>query len=212
MIDQGLGSYTDDLDIVGLKLLPDVVLKWLTKRAFSFFGGAILRPLNTVAKERGIPELADLRDLWQGDYNLLAEPSDFSGLEGVPESYFYIGPLIADLAAPVPKEVHQLAQKREPLVYFSMGSSRKPLVIKRILEGFQGQPFNVVSPMKTKIHGLDVSVPSNIFVTDWLPALEASRFADVSVVHGGIGTVMTAALAGKPVLGIGMMYEQEIQY
>ena len=33
--------------------------------------------------------------------------------------------------------------------------------------------------------------------------------ADLSVIHGGIGTVMTAALAGKPVVGVGMQPEQE---
>ena len=32
--------------------------------------------------------------------------------------------------------------------------------------------------------------------------------ADLSVIHGGIGTVMTAALAGKPVVGVGMQMEQ----
>lgn len=32
--------------------------------------------------------------------------------------------------------------------------------------------------------------------------------ADVAVIHGGIGTVMVAALAGKPVVGVGMQMEQ----
>ncbi|WP_287373694.1 glycosyltransferase [Prosthecochloris sp.] len=209
MIDEGLGAYADDLDMAGLRLLPDAVLKWLTRQTFSWLGGTILRPLNTVAKEYGIEKLYDLRDLWQGDHNLLAEPPDFSGLSSVPDTYYYIGPLIADLASPVPEEINRLAAKQEPLVYFSMGSSGKPQVIKSILEGFRDQPFNVVSPMKTKLQELDVKVPPNVLLTDWLPALDVSRLAGISVIHGGIGTVMTAALAGKPVLGIGMMYEQE---
>jgi len=62
--------------------------------------------------------------------------------------------------------------------------------------------------MKSKTEGLVVNIPPNVFLTDWLPALEVSRLADISVIHGGIGTVMTAALAGKPVVGVGMMYEQ----
>jgi UDP:flavonoid glycosyltransferase YjiC (YdhE family) len=32
--------------------------------------------------------------------------------------------------------------------------------------------------------------------------------ADLSLIHGGIGTVMTAALAGKPIVGVGMQPEQ----
>ena len=89
-----------------------------------------------------------------------------------------------------------------------LGSSGRPALIKEILEGFKDQNFNVVSPMKSKTEGLVVNIPPNVFLTDWLPALEVSRLADISVIHGGIGTVMTAALAGKPVVGVGMMYEQ----
>jgi len=35
-----------------------------------------------------------------------------------------------------------------------------------------------------------------------------NRSADAAVIHGGIGTVMAAALAGKPVVGAGMQMEQ----
>jgi UDP:flavonoid glycosyltransferase YjiC (YdhE family) len=45
-------------------------------------------------------------------------------------------------------------------------------------------------------------------VTDWVPALQVNQMADLAVIHGGIGTVMTAALAGKPVVGVGMQMEQ----
>ena len=174
-----------------------------------WFGRIILRPLNVVAGEHNIGKLNDLRDLWQGDYNLLAEPPDFSGLTGIPETCFYIGPLIANLNTPVSSEIIDFMKGDKPVIYFAMGSSGRPSLIKDILEGFTGQPFNVVSPMKKNIQGLNVKVPSNVLLTGWLPALEVSRMADISVIHGGIGTVMTAALAGKPVVGVGMMYEQE---
>ena len=32
--------------------------------------------------------------------------------------------------------------------------------------------------------------------------------ADLAVIHGGVGTVMAVALAGKPVVGVGMQMEQ----
>ena len=123
MIDQGLGSYMDDFDRPVLNLLPDSALKWLTKQAFAFSGRAMIRPLNAVARELRVKEMKDLRDLWQGDYNLLAEPPDFSGLKNVPETYSYIGPLIANLETPVPEAVRDMAAEDRPLVYFSMGSS-----------------------------------------------------------------------------------------
>lgn len=209
MIDQGLGSYMDDLERPLIRHLPDTVLQWLTKIAVVYFSKAILKPLNTVAQNYQVQPLKTIYELWQGDYNLLAEPDNFSGLEKLPQSYYYIGPLIANLDKEIPQWVLEWMNQNKPLVYFAMGSSGRPSVIKAIVEGFRDQPFNVISPMQRKTEGLKINVPPNVLLTDWLPALEVNRLADIAVIHGGIGTVMTAALAGKPVVGVGMMYEQE---
>jgi UDP:flavonoid glycosyltransferase YjiC (YdhE family) len=68
----------------------------------------------------------------------------------------------------------------------------------------------VIAPVEfqlAKVHG--VRVPKNVTVTDWVPALTVNKMADLAVIHGGIGTVMRAALAGKPVVGVvGMQMEQ----
>ena len=91
-----------------------------------------------------------------------------------------------------------------------MGSSGTPEIVANIIEGFAGKPYRVVSPVKfmlAKVPG--VKIPPNVIVTDWLPALQVNRMVDLSVIHGGIGTVMTAAYAGKPVVGVGMQPEQD---
>ena len=54
-----------------------------------------------------------------------------------------------------------------------------------------------------------MKIPDNVIVTDWLPAYQVNKMVDISVIHGGIGTVMTAAYAGKPVVGVGMQPEQD---
>ncbi len=53
-----------------------------------------------------------------------------------------------------------------------------------------------------------VHIPANVLITDWLPAVQVNKMADLAVIHGGVGTVMAAALAGKPVVGVGMQMEQ----
>ena len=209
IMDQNLGSYIDDLDLPLLRCLPEGALKWLTKRFGTLIAKIALKPINVVAREYGLKPFAEVQDLWNRFFNLMAEPDDFSGLQNVPSTSQYIGPLIADLNVSVPERVQDLRKSDQPLVYFAMGSSGRPKLIKNILEGFVGQPFQVVSPMKSKVKDIHVEVPNNVLLTDWLPALEVSRMTDISVIHGGIGTVMTAALAGKPVVGIGMMPEQE---
>lgn len=42
----------------------------------------------------------------------------------------------------------------------------------------------------------------NLFVASYLDGLEACRRADIVVCHGGYGTIMQAAIAGKPVVAI----------
>jgi UDP:flavonoid glycosyltransferase YjiC (YdhE family) len=68
----------------------------------------------------------------------------------------------------------------------------------------------VIAPVKFHLDRVSgVKVPSNVIVTDWLPAYQVNKLVDISVIHGGIGTVMTAAYAGKPVIGVGMQPEQD---
>jgi UDP:flavonoid glycosyltransferase YjiC (YdhE family) len=90
-----------------------------------------------------------------------------------------------------------------------MGSSGQPQVIAKILQGFRNRPYRVVTPVGKLLQDQNVSIPDNVLVTDWLPVHKVNPMADISVIHGGIGTVMTACLAGKPVVGVSMMVEQE---
>ena len=56
----------------------------------------------------------------------------------------------------------------------------------------------MIAPIKFQLQQLgEVSILSNVMVTDWLPALQVNKMADLSLIHGGIGTVMTAAYAGN---------------
>jgi UDP:flavonoid glycosyltransferase YjiC (YdhE family) len=91
-----------------------------------------------------------------------------------------------------------------------MGSSGQPEVIARIVEGFAGRPYRVIAPVAAHLDRVSgVRVPPNVLVTGWLPAHKVNPLADLSVIHGGIGTVMTACLAGTPVVGVSMQPEQE---
>jgi UDP:flavonoid glycosyltransferase YjiC (YdhE family) len=95
------------------------------------------------------------------------------------------------------------------LIYFAMGSSGTAEIVAKIVESFEGQPYHVIAPVKFQLDMVPgARVPSNVFVTCWVPAIQTNKTADLAVIHGGIGTVMAAALAGKPVVGVGMQMEQ----
>jgi len=206
MYNAGLASSVDMLDLPGIRLLPERFLTMISKKMLSL-SNLYTGPYNKVARRCGLKPFKTMESLWEGDYNLLAEPEEFCELE-LPPTYHYIGPLIGRLDSPIPEDILNLP-KDKPIIYFAMGSSGQPEVIAKIVEGFGGKPYRVIAPVKSLLRNLDVKVPSNVIVTDWLPAHKVNPMADISVIHGGIGTVMTACLAGTPVVGVSMTPEQE---
>ena len=154
-----------------------------------------------------MPGHASIFEYWRGDITLVAEPPGFSNAT-LPPKHFFTGPLVPDDEFLLPAEVAALPRDK-PLIYFAMGSSGTPEIVARLIESFEGKPYRVIAPVKFQLARVpDVHIPSNVLVTDWLPALQVNKMADLAVIHGGVGTVMTAALAGKPVVGVGMQLEQ----
>lgn len=195
---------TDAVKPAPLKTAAD----WLVMLFINFWiRYGFLDSVNRVAKRFGVPGYGSIFEFWRGDITLVAEPPQFSGVELPPDHYF-IGPLIPQNEFQLPPDIATIPRD-QPLIYFAMGSSGTPEIVARIIESFEGKPYRVIAPIKFQLGRVrDVHVPSNVLVSDWLPALEVNKMADLAVIHGGIGTVMTAALAGKPVVGVGMQMEQ----
>ena len=166
-----------------------------------------LNTVNRAAKHFSVPGYESIFEYWRGDITLVAEPPGFSGAQ-LPPNHFFTGPLIPEDEFQLPEEVRNVPRD-QPLIYFAMGSSGTPEIVARIIASFEGKPYRVIAPVKfqlDRVPGTDV--PSNVLVTGWVPALTVNKMADLAVIHGGIGTVMTSALAGKPVVGVGMQMEQ----
>jgi UDP:flavonoid glycosyltransferase YjiC (YdhE family) len=208
LYDAGLATYPDMFDLPLLRALPERLLIGLSQRMLGLLGRFLSHPYNKVARQYQLPPFGGMEALWEGDYTVLAEPEGFSELP-LPPTYHCVGPLIGRLDSPIPDEVLRLPRDL-PIVYFAMGSSGQPTVVARIVESFAGKPYRVIAPVKHHLDGLPVTVPPNVLVTDWLPAHKVNPLADISVIHGGIGTVMTACLAGTPIVGVSMQPEQEM--
>ncbi len=203
------GAYRD------LDLLAVPPVRWLppdARAALSVFlitrlMGVAMSAFNKVAREYGVPPFVPAEEVFRSPYHLVAEPPGFSNLP-VLSTFRYVGPLIARLDEPVPDDVLNLP-KDKPIVYFAMGSSGQAEIIARIIAGFEGKPYRVIAPVKSLLRSQALRIPDNVLVTDWLPAHLVNPLADISVIHGGIGTIMTACLAGKPVVGVAMQPEQQ---
>jgi hypothetical protein len=198
------GGMTDRIEPAPLKAAADwsamQVVNWCIRYGF-------LNPINRTAKHFGIPGYDSIFEFWRGDITLLAEPPEFSGAK-LPPNHYFIGPLIPRDEFALPPELTAIPRDR-PLIYFSMGSSGAPEIVARIVASFSGQPYRVIAPVAFQLRQVPgAAIPPNVSVTGWVPALEVNKMADLAVIHGGAGTVITAALAGKPVVGVGMQVEQ----
>jgi UDP:flavonoid glycosyltransferase YjiC (YdhE family) len=195
---------TDTIKFPPIKKVADWMV-WLFINFWIRYG--FLNPVNKAARHYGVKSYRSIFDYWRGDFTLVAEPAEFTGVE-LPPNYYYTGPLIARQNFPIPDEVKNIPRDK-PVIYFAMGSSGTPEIIAKIVESFEGKPYRVIAPVKNHLDKVPgVKIPSNVLVTDWLPAHQVNQLADLSLIHGGIGTVMTAACAGKPVVGVGMQPEQ----
>ena len=195
---------TDHIRSTPIKALLD----WFILRFINFWiRYGFLNPVNRTARHFGVAGYESIFEFWTGDVTLVAEPPEFTGIK-LPSNHYFIGPLIPYEEFPIPQGFTDIP-KDKPLIYFAMGSCGTPRIVANIVESFAGKPYHVIAPVEfqlAKVHG--VRVPTNVTVTDWVPALTVNKMADLAVIHGGIGTVMTAAMAGKPVVGVGMQMEQ----
>lgn len=203
----GLSTWPDAFDSPYLRWIPESWLNWANNRLL-VKSKMLVKPINKVAGEYGVPEFKSFLYVAEGDYTLLTDVPEMTGITDLPPGFHYVGPFITRLDVPVPDEIVQMPRDL-PIVYFGMGSSGSPELTRAIVEGFEGRPFRVIAPVKHRLAKLDVRIPDNVVVTGLVPAHKVNPMADVSLIHGGAGTVYTACLAGKPIVGIGFQPEQE---
>lgn len=170
--------------------------------------GFTARPFNAVGRRHGLARFTAFIDVIEGDHVLLADIPQWVGLPEVRAKLHYVGPLNFHLDVPVPPELRDLP-RGEPIVYFAMGSSGNAELVRELIEGFRGKPYRVIAPVRDLVEGLQIDVPANVIVTGLLPAHEVNAMADLSLIHGGQNTVMSACIAGTPIVGMGMHPEQE---
>ena len=204
----GLQSIPDRRDFAFLHRLftEERLNNWVSKQVLNL--KLPVKHFNKIAREKGLKEFKNIMELLEGDYTLLADIPEWVGFSEIRPTLRYIGPLPFRLNGEIPKEIADMPKDR-PIVYFAMGSSGKPALIADIINGFKDRPYRVIAPVHSHIKDMDLEIPSNVFITGFLPAHKVNPLADISVIHGGQNTVMNACLSGTPIVGIGMHAEQQ---
>jgi UDP:flavonoid glycosyltransferase YjiC (YdhE family) len=165
------------------------------------------RAFTQVAEENGVPPLRTVVSLITADRNLVTDMAwELEGFD-LPPGFERVGPIFAHIDAALPPIVPELAAAPEPLVYLGLGSSASRTLALDAAHALARLPINVVAPIRHYLEPGD-TLPSNIHVTDLLPAHRLGGLVDAAVLHGGQGTVQTACATGIPFVGMGLQPEQ----
>lgn len=169
------------------------------------------RVWNKVAKKRGAPQFRCDTELFRGDFNIMSDaPELFPEFNELPDDYRFCGPLLNHERIPWPDWKKDMENTKRRKILVTMGSSGEREIFLSVLRSLRTLNAEIfVSRASIASEDIEKEFPDNFHFAEKLPHLEAARLADLSIIHGGQGTVYTTALSGKPFIGIPMFSEQQ---
>jgi UDP:flavonoid glycosyltransferase YjiC (YdhE family) len=178
----------------------------------------LVKEFNKVAKEYNIKSFRSINDIQLGDYTFVCDDIKFLGL--APSKEFpkenFIGPiyhwnLFKDQQGKIDTIIKNHLNKPGKSIFLSMGSSGDERLFLKIIKILNKTDFNVIVAYSKILEKNQLpEINENILLTEYVPSVEkVMKLVDLSIIHGGRGTVYTAAYAGKPVIGFFNHIEQQ---
>jgi UDP:flavonoid glycosyltransferase YjiC (YdhE family) len=168
------------------------------------------RPLNRVRREYGLPGLGqDVRKIYtDADETLYADIPEFVPTAPLPPRHHWLGPILWSPRVEPPDWWATLPEDR-PIIYVALGSSgENERALPVILRGLADLPVTVIAA--TAGRPLASAPPTNAFVADFLPGIEAAARAALVICNGGSLATQQALAAGAPVLGVVSNMDQHL--
>jgi len=183
------------------RVVGDRVARRLFARFRNVGFAAHTRPLNTVLRERGLPGIGgDIRHMYTaGDYTAYADIPELMPTFDLPPTHRYIGPVLWSPAVGLPGWWADLPGDR-PVIYATPGSSGDADMLRVVLDALSDLSVTVIGA--TAGRAALMPLPSNAFVADFLPGIEAARRSALVICNGGSPTTYQALSGGVPVLAL----------
>lgn len=203
--------------------LTQLIPKYIKNRFSNWYSlnykGSLTKKINRIAKKINIKKFRNFQDIMSGDYTLICDDMEFLGLK--PTSDFpannYIGPILSfdhlDQKAIQDNEVENHLKRPGKSILITMGGSYlwKEFFL-RFLDILNQTDYNVIATYtdilkENELPKLNENILLKKFVTN---ITELNQKVDLSIIHGGRGSVYTAAYSSRPAIGI--PYNGEQQY
>jgi len=214
----------DHFESVWTRWLPQCVkvpmINWLFFNSKKFLG-----PFNVVAAENGLPRFRSSFAVTDGDVtlgtNFLEFLNVFPNQQMYPEKD-YVGIISleelfqdqhgGDNGDVLEEDVAKHLRNGSKSILLAMGSSGDKEFFIRLVRILNNTSFRVVVITANIVDASELSfVGPHVLVKNFVPSIQKLHAAvDLSIIHGGQGTVYAAAYAGKPIIGFPMQFEQHL--
>lgn len=164
------------------------------------------RPLNRLRRRHGLAPFAGFLELLTfGDYTLHPDVPELIPTRDLPSNHLHLGALTWSPPVAMPAFWDRIDHRR-PLVYVTLGSSGELRAYDAVLEAARRLPITMV--VATAGRFVPKAVPSNVWVTDFVPGDRLAKRASLVICNGGSTTGYQALQQGTPVLGIPFNFDQ----
>ena len=156
---------------------------------------------NRLRKLHRLAPYFSLREFYcDGDVSMYADSPALSHLRDAPASHTFIGPIIWSPAIPLPSWWPEVARRKYPPVYITLGSTGKVDLLPRIVDACRLE--NACCVVSTAGRSDFQSSPPDVYAEAFLPGSQAAALSSLIICNGGSATAHQALSQGRPVLGI----------
>jgi UDP:flavonoid glycosyltransferase YjiC (YdhE family) len=226
-ITTGPGSFYLSIPDMYENALTRFVPQFIKIPIFNYFfqkSKDFLKPFNVVAKENNLKPFKNIYQLFYGDITLVTNFLEFINIFPNQQEFpseNYIGIILLEelfkdkfnegknrLEDDILKHLNQ----SEKSILLSMGSSGDEKLFLKILQVLNKTHYRVVAVYSNILKEKELpEFNENILLKKFVPSIaQLHERVDLSIIHGGQGTVFTAAYSGKPIIGFPMQYEQHL--
>ncbi len=177
-----------------------------------------VKGFNRLARKYKTPQINRFLNLFQGDYTFIADNIDFLKLRPSPKfpKKNYIGPILPENPSAhqenlIEPDVKMHLKRQGRSILFTFGSIGVKKIFFKVLNALNKTNHNVIVPYTTVIKENEIpNLNENILLKKFIPSInKINEMVDLAIIHGGRGTIYTAAFSGKPIIGIPMHAEQQ---
>jgi len=217
-------SSPDDSENLFSRFIPQQIritfINWCSMRSKKF-----LKPFNIIAREHHLKPFKSTMSVLYGDVTLATQFLEFINVFPNQQQFpteDYVGIILLeelfDNVFPpeqknkIDEEIKKHLETSGKSILLSMGSSGDKHLFLKILQTLNKNSYKVIAVYANILKEDDIpKLNDNILLKKFVPSMsQLHRMVDLTIIHGGQGTVYTAAYAGKPIIGFPMQFEQHL--